>query len=64
MTIVFWRDYCQDFRFRLPKQYGNKPPRIFHLIPEKYSNTKTCGILPVKVEKGKTNIFDFDLSTK
>jgi hypothetical protein len=46
------------------KKYGNKPPRIFHLIPEKYSNTKTCGISPVKVEKGKTNIFDFDLSTK
>jgi hypothetical protein len=46
------------------KKYGDKPPKIFYLIPEKYSNTKTCGINPVKVEKGKNNVFDFDLSTK
>jgi hypothetical protein len=46
------------------KKYGGKSPQIFYLVPEKYSNTKTCGIAPVKVEKGKSNIFDFDLSTK
>ncbi|MDR1269395.1 MAG: Ig-like domain-containing protein [Planctomycetaceae bacterium] len=45
------------------QKYGNKPPKIFHLLPEKYSNTKTCGIVPVKVEKGMQNIFNFDLST-
>ena len=38
--------------------------KVTHLIPAKYENTKTCGIASVKVEKGKTNVFDFDLSTK
>ena len=38
--------------------------KVTHLIPEKYGNPKTCGIASVKVEKGKTNVFDFNLSTK
>ena len=38
--------------------------KVTHLIPEKYGNPKTCGMSPVKVEQGKTNVFDFDLSTK
>jgi hypothetical protein len=46
------------------KKYGSKPPQIIYLIPKRYSNTKTCGFSPVKVEKGKPNIFDFDLSSK
>ena len=44
--------------------YGNAPPKITHLIPERYGNAKTSGIEPVKVEKGKKNAFSFDLSTK
>jgi len=39
-------------------------PQVTHLIPEKYGNPRTCGVASVKVEKGKTNVFDFDLSTK
>jgi len=46
------------------KMYGNTPPKVTHLIPEKYEDKKTCGVAPVKVEKGKTNVFDFQLSTK
>ena len=38
--------------------------KVTHLIPEKYGNPKTCGVAPVKIEKGKTNVFDFNLSTK
>jgi len=38
--------------------------KVTHLIPEKYENPKTCGIASVKVEKGKTNVVDFDLATK
>ena len=45
-------------------QYGNEPPKTIHLIPEKYGNVKTCGFNPVTVEKGKSNVFDFDLSTQ
>ena len=37
--------------------YGEVP----HLIPEKYGNPKTCDVAPVTVEKGKKNVFDFDL---
>jgi hypothetical protein len=46
------------------KKYGGKPPQIVHLIPEKYSSPKTCGVSPIKVEKGKPNIFNFDLLSK
>ena len=42
----------------------SRVPVITHHIPEKYGDRTTCGIAPVKVEKGKTNVFDFDLSTK
>ena len=45
-------------------KYGGVPPKVFHLVPEKYGNVKTCGIDPVTVEKGKPNVFDFDLSSK
>ena len=38
--------------------------KVTHLIPEKYGDGKTCGFAPVKVEKGKSNVFTFDLSTK
>ena len=44
--------------------YGGRPPKTFHLIPEKYGNVETCSMVPVKVEKGKSNVFDFDLSAK
>ncbi|MDR2115160.1 MAG: hypothetical protein LBP87_02140 [Planctomycetaceae bacterium] len=55
-----------------PEEYNKKysvsaPPFIapkIHLIPEKYNNPLTSGIAPVKIEKGKKNVFDFDLSTK
>ncbi|MDR3197237.1 MAG: carboxypeptidase-like regulatory domain-containing protein [Planctomycetaceae bacterium] len=46
------------------QKYGNRIPKTFHLIPEKYSKVKTCGIEPCLVEKGKSNTFDFELSTK
>ena len=41
--------------------YGGVPPKITHHIPEKYGDVTTCGIAPVKVEKGKKNHFDFEL---
>ena len=46
------------------KKYGNRDPKETNLLPEKYSHAKTCGIDPVTVEKGKNNVFNFDLSTK
>jgi hypothetical protein len=46
------------------KKYGGKPPKTIYLIPERYSDIKTCGVSSVKVEKGKPNIFDFDLSSE
>ncbi|MDR2409529.1 MAG: Ig-like domain-containing protein [Bacteroidales bacterium] len=46
------------------QKYGDRIPKIIYLIPEKYSKVKTCGISPCIVEKGKSNIFDFELSTK
>ena len=45
-------------------KYGGEPPKTIYLIPEKYGNVKTCGFDPVTVEKGKSNVFDFDLSTQ
>ena len=44
--------------------YGGVPAQVFHRIPEKYGDVKTCGFDPVKVEKGKKNVFSFDLSSK
>jgi hypothetical protein len=46
------------------KQIGNRQPEVIHLIPEKYSNPETSGIEQVKVERGKKNIFNFNISTK
>jgi hypothetical protein len=46
------------------KQIGSRQPNVTHLIPEKYNNPSTSGINPVKVEKGKPNKFNFDLTTK
>ncbi len=43
-------------------KYGNKPPKTFYRIPKKYGSIKTCGIDPVTVEKGRENMFDFELS--
>jgi hypothetical protein len=36
---------------------------IYH-IPQRYSDPKTSGIEPVRVEKGKKNHFTFDLKAK
>ena len=44
-------------------KYGDTPAKVTHLIPEKYGVPKTCGIAPVKVEKGEKNLFDFDLKS-
>jgi hypothetical protein len=44
--------------------YGGAPPKVTHLIPEKYGDVKTGGFDPVTVEKGKKNEFTFDLSTQ
>jgi hypothetical protein len=46
------------------KQFGNRSPKTIDIVPKKYGNSSTSGVSPVKVEKGKKNIFDFDLSTK
>ncbi|MDR2170127.1 MAG: carboxypeptidase-like regulatory domain-containing protein [Planctomycetaceae bacterium] len=39
-------------------------PPLIYIIPERYGDIKTSGITPIKVEKGKKNHFNFDLSTK
>ncbi|MDR2643959.1 MAG: hypothetical protein LBC74_14350 [Planctomycetaceae bacterium] len=44
------------------KQIGNRQPKTIHFIPEKYSCPEASGIEPVKVEKGKKNIFNFNIS--
>lgn len=46
------------------RKYRGKPPKTFHIVPQKYSNVSTCGMDSVKVEKGKKNVFNFDLSIK
>ncbi|MDR1483829.1 MAG: Ig-like domain-containing protein [Planctomycetaceae bacterium] len=46
------------------EQIGNRQPKVIHLIPEKYSDPETSGIEQVKVEKGKKNIFNFNISTR
>jgi hypothetical protein len=46
------------------KQFGDHRPKTTYIVPEKYDNSVTSGLAPVKVEKGKKNVFDFDLSTK
>ncbi|MDR1484911.1 MAG: carboxypeptidase-like regulatory domain-containing protein [Planctomycetaceae bacterium] len=46
------------------KQIGNRMPKNIYIIPEKYTDTATSGITPVKVEKGKKNTFNFNLTTK
>ena len=40
------------------------PPKVIHLIPEKFSNPNTVGFDPVEVKKGGKNNFDFNLETK
>jgi len=40
------------------------PPQAIHLIPQKFSDTKTVGFDPVDVKKGSKNNFDFNLETK
>lgn len=45
-------------------KYGYAPPKTIYLIPEKYGDVKSCGFEAVTVEKGKPNVFDFDISTK
>jgi hypothetical protein len=39
-------------------------PKVTYLIPKKYAQKETTDILPVTVLKKKTNIFDFNLSSK
>jgi hypothetical protein len=46
------------------KQIGNRQPKTTYIVPKKYGNSATSGISPVKVEKSKKNVFDFDLKTK
>jgi hypothetical protein len=46
------------------KQIGNRPPKTTYIVPQKYGNSTTSGISPVKVEESKKNVFDFDLKTK
>jgi hypothetical protein len=46
------------------KQIGSRPPKTTYIVPKKYDNSVDSGIAPVKVEKGKKNVFNFDLSTK
>ncbi|MDR1053432.1 MAG: hypothetical protein LBL39_04590, partial [Planctomycetaceae bacterium] len=46
------------------KQFANRQPKTTYIVPEKYENHLQSGISPVKIEKGKKNVFDFDLSTK
>lgn len=47
-----------------PEEQANREPaKTIFLIPEKYGATSTCGIDPVTVEKGQTNVFDFELKT-
>ncbi|MDR2704447.1 MAG: hypothetical protein LBC02_01590 [Planctomycetaceae bacterium] len=46
------------------KQIGSRPPKTTYIVPKKYDNFADSGIAPVTIEKGKKNIFDFDLSTK
>jgi hypothetical protein len=45
------------------KQIGDRQPKTIYIIPEKYSYSETSGIEPVKVERGKKNIFNFNIST-
>jgi hypothetical protein len=40
------------------------PPKITHLIPERYSSKTTTDIPAVVVAKGKSNVFNFELSSK
>jgi hypothetical protein len=52
-----------------PRFFGKEdvippPPKIIHLIPKKYAKKETTDISSVTVVKKKTNIFDFDLSSK
>jgi hypothetical protein len=46
------------------KQIGNRKPKTTYIVPKKYDNPAESGIAPVKIEKSKKNVFDFDLSTK
>jgi hypothetical protein len=46
------------------KQIGDRQPKTTYLVPQKYADSTTSGISPVKVEKSKKNVFDFDLKTK
>ncbi|MDR3199568.1 MAG: carboxypeptidase-like regulatory domain-containing protein [Planctomycetaceae bacterium] len=45
------------------EKYPNGLPVIYH-VPQKYENRKTSGLESVTVQKGKKNVFDFNLSTK
>jgi hypothetical protein len=44
------------------KQIGSRPPKTIYIIPKKYDDAANSGIAPVKIEKDKKNIFNFDLS--
>jgi len=46
------------------KKYGNRQPKMIHHLPTKYADPKTCGFLPITIEKGKKNHFEFDLTSK
>lgn len=46
------------------KQIGSRPPKTTYIVPKKYENPVNSDIAPVKIEEGKKNVFDFDLSTK
>ncbi|MDR2755303.1 MAG: carboxypeptidase-like regulatory domain-containing protein [Planctomycetaceae bacterium] len=46
------------------KQFGSRPPKTIYIVPKKYDNAANSGIAPVTIEKGKKNVFNFDLSTK
>jgi hypothetical protein len=52
-------EYDQRFVGRL--DVVPPPPKVTHLIPEKYSLKEKTNITPVTVIKGKKNIFDFEL---
>ncbi|MDR1491477.1 MAG: hypothetical protein LBT05_01955 [Planctomycetaceae bacterium] len=55
-------EYDQRFVGRL--DVVPPPPKVTHLIPEKYSLKEKTDIPHVVVAKGKKNRFDFELSSK
>ncbi|MDR1480632.1 MAG: hypothetical protein LBJ00_17020 [Planctomycetaceae bacterium] len=60
-NVTFYKITVKETTFE--ESQAGKEPVTTYIVPQKYNDTKTSDITPVKVEKGDKNSFKFELKT-